>query len=345
MRAPNVVELFAPNNVINFSGQDPCATKTTGQCATVPNAGSVLLQYPAAQCNQEVGGNILLKPETADTKSIGLVFTPTFIDGFTATIDYFDIRVSKFISTIPPEVTLTECYGATATAGSEAQFCPLVTRNQLGQIYGGGFVSSVNLNTGYLLTKGIDFELNYTANMDSWGMTGAGSLDFNFVGTYLDSLTTEPVPEPGSVGTYECSGLFGTVCGSPDPKWRHKFRITWTSPWDVDLSLNWRHLSGVNFDSNTNNPLLNGVCGGPCGDNADNHISAYDYFDLAANWQVREGVELRAGVNNLLAKDPPILDTTTLGASSLAGFGNGNTYPGVYDALGRTIFVGATIKY
>jgi hypothetical protein len=35
------------------------------------------------------------------------------------------------------------------------------------------------------------------------------------------------------------------------------------------------------------------------------------------------------------------------GASTLPGppAGNGNTFPGVYDSLGRTIFVGATIKY
>ena len=91
--------------------------------------------------------------------------------------------------------------------------------------------------------------------------------------------------------------------------------------------------------------LLATDCGGPCGDTADNHIASFDYLDLSGDWQVREGIDLRAGVNNILDKDPPILDTNSVAASNLAGFGNGNTYPGVYDALGRTIFVGATIKY
>jgi len=345
VRAPNVVELFSPANVVLFSGQDPCFTQTTGQCANVKNAGTLLLQCPASQCNNQVGGSTLLKPETGDTKSIGVVFTPTFIDGFTATIDYFDIRVSKFINPIGSNIILGECYGSGATAATEAIFCPLVHRNAFGQIYGGGFVQNLTENTGFLLTKGLDFEANYTTDLGMVGMAGAGSMDFNFVGTYLDSLTTEPVAPPGSIGTYECAGLYGTVCGSPSPKWRHKFRITWTSPWDVDFSLNWRHISGVDFDSNTTNPLLNGVCGGPCGDIADNHLSSFEYFDLATNWQVREGVSLRAGVNNIMGREPPIMDTNSIGASSLAGFGNGNTYPGVYDSLGRTIFVGATIKY
>ena len=253
--------------------------------------------------------------------------------------------MSKLITTVGANTILAACYGAAATPASIAVFCPDVHRNSLGQIYGAGSVFNPTVNTGFLKTSGVDFEANYTANMDDWGMAGFGSLDFNFVGTYLDSLETEPVPPPVSIGTYECAGLFGTVCLAPNPQWRHKLRVTWTSPWDFDLSLQWRHLSGVDFDSNTANPLLNGVCGGPCGDNSDNHISAYDYFDLSGDWQVREGIDLRAGVNNLFDKDPPILDTTTLGASSLSGFGNGNTYPGVYDALGRTIFVGATIKY
>jgi hypothetical protein len=59
---------------------------------------------------------------------------------------------------------------------------------------------------------------------------------------------------------------------------------------------------------------------------------------------VHEGVQLHAGINNVFDKDPPILDTNYLGVSS-PPFGNGNTYPQVYDALGRYVFVGATNTY
>jgi len=345
VRAPNVLELFSPLNVVLFSGQDPCATQTTGQCASVKNAGNTtLLSCPAAQCNNQVGGSTTLKPETADTRTVGLVFTPTFLDGFTATVDYWDIKVAKFITSVGAPVILTECYGPAATAATEAIFCPLVRRNAIGQIFGGGYVVNTTENTGYLQTDGVDIELNYAADMADWGMGQVGSLDFNLVGTYLDSEETEPLPAPGSIGTYQCAGLFGVTC-PPSPKWRHKLRVTWTTPWDVDVSLDWRHTSGLSFDANQTNPLLDGDCGVPCGDVADNHISSFDWIDLAADWQVREGIDLRAGVTNLFAKDPPYLDTNFVGASSLSFFGNGNTYPGVYDSLGRTIFVGATVKY
>jgi iron complex outermembrane receptor protein len=69
-------------------------------------------------------------------------------------------------------------------------------------------------------------------------------------------------------------------------------------------------------------------------------IKAYSYFDLAANWKVREQLSLRAGMNNAFDKDPPVI-----AAGLLSSFGNGNTYPGVYDPMGRTLFVGLTMDF
>ena len=76
----------------------------------------------------------------------------------------------------------------------------------------------------------------------------------------------------------------------------------------------------------------------------DSKIKAYNYFDLAGTWTVRDGTTLRFGVNNVFDKDPPIVDTNNFGVSS-PPFGNGNTFPGVYDSLGRTFFVGITADF
>jgi len=69
-------------------------------------------------------------------------------------------------------------------------------------------------------------------------------------------------------------------------------------------------------------------------------VKAQDYFDLAATIRVADKVTYRLGVNNVLDKTPPILSAT---ASPIGSFGNGNTYPGIYDAIGRYLFVGLTI--
>ncbi|HTW33952.1 MAG TPA: TonB-dependent receptor [Rhizomicrobium sp.] len=344
VRAPNVLELFAPTNVILISAQDPCATSKAGACASVPNAGNAaLLACPSEQCNQEVSGTATLKPEIGDTRTLGVVFTPTFLNGFTATADYFNIDVSNEIGTVSPDVTLANCYGATATAATEAEFCPAVHRNSIGQIYGSGYVSAPNVNTGFLHTKGMDFEANYNLSFDDIPMTeGLGGLQFAFVGTWLQEFEIEPVQG----GTpYSCAGLYGPTCSNgtasgPLPRWRHRLRVTWATPWDVDFSVNWRYISGVKLDANTSIPQLQSF-GTPFFDAPDNTINDFWYLDLAADWNVRTGVDLHAGVNNVFDRLPPALSTFVLPT----GPGNDNTFPGTYDALGRTMFIGVTIKY
>ena len=120
--------------------------------------------------------------------------------------------------------------------------------------------------------------------------------------------------------------------------------MTWATPWDVDFSANWRYLSGVKLDGNQTNPLLKtNYCssGVVCSDPADSHINDFWYLDLAADWNVRSGIELHASVNNVFDRLPPTLTTKALPAAT----GNDNTFPGTYDSLGRTFFVGASIKY
>jgi outer membrane receptor protein involved in Fe transport len=173
-------------------------------------------------------------------------------------------------------------------------------------------------------------------------MGDLGGLSFNFVGTWVDKLENQPVPASisGGGGVYDCAGLYGTTCGLPAPAWRHKLRVTWTSPWNFGLSINWRYLSGTKFDQLDSNPLLNSGIQ----DTIDAKIKAYSYFDLAGTWTVRDGTTLRFGVNNVFDKDPPLVDTNVIGISS-PPFGNGNTFPGVYDSLGRTFFVGITADF
>jgi outer membrane receptor protein involved in Fe transport len=355
VRAPNAVEFFTPQALGLWGGTDPCAGPTPqysqAQCA---NTGVTAAQYGnvpqciSGQCGGLFGGNLGLKPETSDTAEYGVVLTPTFLPGFTATVDYFDIILHNQIGVIPQAEALGNC----ATTGN-AFFCNLIHRSQVlgGAIFGtgaaAGFVTSLNANLGREQTSGVDVEANYTSHLEDWGMGANGSLTFNLLGTYTNTFKIQPVSDSnGHQGdhTYDCAGLFGLTCGTPIPKWRHKLRTTWTSPWDFDLSLDWRHFSSVKFDANTTDPTLSQPCGGPCGDKSDASISSYDYLDISADYTIREGMSLHGGVQNVFDKDPPFLDSNSLGVSS-PPFGNGNTYPQVYDALGRTIFLGLTVKY
>jgi outer membrane receptor protein involved in Fe transport len=143
-------------------------------------------------------------------------------------------------------------------------------------------------------------------------------------------------------GSYDCAGLYGVTCGTPNPKLRNVFRATWVSPWNLTLSMQWRYFGAVSLDLNSPNPLLNG--GLPVFDGFDKRIPAYNWIDLSGTYKIKDGYTLRFGVNNVFDKDPPIVDSSNLG---IAGppFGNGNTFPQVYDAVGRTFFMGITADF
>ena len=70
-------------------------------------------------------------------------------------------------------------------------------------------------------------------------------------------------------------------------------------------------------------------------------IGAQSYFDLALTARLADKYNFRLGANNIFDKEPPIKS----GSVVVPPFGNGNTFPQVYDALGRYIFAGVTIDF
>jgi outer membrane receptor protein involved in Fe transport len=217
---------------------------------------------------------------------------------------------------------------------------------------GAGSVSNFNTNTGYLKTSGIDFAADYQTRFSDWHMGDWGSIDFNYSSTYTLSFDVEPSVK---IGHFDCVGFFGPQCsgavaggfdGGPIPAYRHKFRVTWGTPWDnLSLSLAWRYISAVKPEFASKNPLLaTGANNSVTPTDPVDDIPAINYIDFAALWRVRDGVTLRAGVSNVFDQDPPVVDQSNLGLSS-PPTGNGNTFPGVYDALGRVFFFGITADY
>jgi outer membrane receptor protein involved in Fe transport len=321
-RAANVFELFQVQglNLFDIDG-DPCGaarSATLAQCVAtgVPAAayGTAGLDSPAGQYNQLVGGNPNLDPEEAETYTLGFVLTPRFLEGFNLSIDYFNIEVVDTIAPVNPNTTVDQCYVANV-----ASACARIRRNSLGNFWtAGGFVEATRTNIGGLTTSGVDVNANYTLDLNSFGTVG-----FNFTGTYLEELITDN--GTGASGIVECKGFYGADCGIPNPEWRHRVRVSWQTPWDVDVSATWRHFGEVELF-------------GTSAVRVDRFFDQENYFDLAGSWQVKEYARLRAGVNNVLDDDPQL-------SASVGTTGNGNTYPQTYDALGRYIFAGITLDF
>lgn len=337
VRAPNIVELFQAQGTNLFGYRDPCGTDsntgegptaTLEQCLrtgiTADQYGSDLLVSPASQYNYLQGGNPDLEAEESDSYTVGFVFTPSFLDDFSMTIDYFNIKVEKVISVLNPATTVNQCL-----LTGDATFCDLIQRDSLGTFWAlpEGYIVATNVNLSTWETSGFDIDMNY--RMDIGGM---GSLSFNLLGTLLDKLEFEDIP---GLGTYDCVGLWGFTCGDPNPEWRHKFRVTWFTPWNVDLSLSWRHFDSVNVDSSDSNPLLAGDY-----EPIDKSLDSQEYLDVAATYTFLENYELRVGINNVTDEDPPVTAVTDPSFN-----GNGNTFPNTYDSLGRYVFMGLRAKF
>ena len=333
VRAPNVSELFVSQSVALDGSTDPCAGAAVGglvngnsaaQCArtgvTAAQFGNIVAN-PASQYNGLLGGNPLLTPEIATTWTVGAVIQPSMIPGLALTLDWFNIKVKNNIGTIGADLILNQCVTANA-------FCNLIHRDAQGSLWRSpnGFVVDTNLNAGAISTRGVDFGFSYTH-----GLGRIGSLNLNSVGTWLDTLIADPV---GPVA-YDCTGFHGVTCGTPAPEWRAKTRLTLTTPDGIGLSFQWRYFSSVKRDSLSPDSDLATASTRP----ADRVIAAQNYFDLTMTARIGDHYAFRIGVNNITDREPPI-------ATQLpAGFGSGNTYPQVYDAMGRYIFAGVTLDF
>jgi outer membrane receptor protein involved in Fe transport len=338
VRAPNVAELFAPN-VVGLDGSvDPCASSSGSSAAATlaqcQRSGITASQYgtlgtpgnPAGQYNGLVGGNPKLKPEVADTYTFGLVLTPTALPNFSTTVDVFNIKIKDLISTYGANLIINQC-----VFDDNPTFCSMVHRDSAGSIWFslGGYVDDPTLNLGYEKTSGVDLSMNYTLQAGAFG-----AINLNLIGTYTASLDIEPYP--GS-GDYNCAGYFGGTCGNPLPKWRHALTIGWATPWHgLALQAKWRHVGRTENDAANPSPLLSGNVVP-----ALQYMASRDYIDLVATDQIFSGVSLQVGVNNVMDRDPPILATSSLPPP----FFNGNTYPQVYDTLGRFVFANLKLDF
>ena len=350
-RAPNLIELFNPPVVgLVASGDDPCApNEVTGIVAAslveCMRTGVTAAQYAAGipqcsanQCSGLLGGNANLQPERATSFNLGATLTPSFLSGFSGSVDYWQIRIKNVIGAVPPGLLLQGCLSS-----GDPFLCAKVVRNTTNgalvgtSITGGGYVDQTALNIGEVKTSGVDFQGTYSLHL----RPSLGALNFGFNGVLL--LSSDTTPYPGS-GSYDCTGLFGALCQTVNPRWRHTLLMTWATPWNVDLSATWRYFRGVSIDNNDPNPLLHGrslvnqVNGGPGIDYLNARIPAYNWLDLSVAWKVAKELQIRAGINNVLDKDPPII------TSEITPSGANNTYE-AYDTLGRQLFVAFTARF
>lgn len=329
VRAPSLYELFSP--VVAATGGlnvDPCQGAISGavvteclrQGAPQSSIGNIL-EPVSGQINIFYGGNPNLQAEKSDTFTAGVVLNPKSLRGFSASVDYYHIKVANAVASTPPSVILANCF---ASPGSSNPFCAGIVRNPLDGSLSGDTTIGVPAglgNVGAIGTSGVDVAASY-----SGGNRRGFNYGLSFNGTYLKSYTFKPSAD---AATNQCAGRFGPQCDyEPLPKWRHVVdaRLGFHP---VSFTTRWRYFGSVHAD-----PTI-----GPDASLVQ-RIKAYNYFDETVAFDITDRFTFRLGVLNLFDKKPPLVGDT-LGTTRTGG----GTFPNTYDVIGRSYFAGVTAKF
>ncbi|OYQ37336.1 hypothetical protein CHU93_00595, partial [Sandarakinorhabdus cyanobacteriorum] len=312
IRAPNLNELFAPGTA-----------RTNTVNVPLPGGGQ-----RADQFLEQTTGNTALKPEVAMTWGVGGVFTPTFLPGFAASVDYFDINLAGAIGTISAQTITTLCLEQ-----NRSDICPFITFN--GPVSPSSIITSIRLvpfNFANVKVRGIDLEASYRFDL------GGGKATLRALAShYIDNIFNNGIDVPEDIA--------GKNQGDGVPSWNYRL----TANYEID---SWSfNLVGRGFsDGVYNNNFFECTSGCPASTAANrtintNRISGQWYMDASITKKLKLGgskAEVFLYVRNLLNSDPVLVGNGPTGNNTPA---YPQTNRGLYDVLGRVYRIGVRFEY
>jgi iron complex outermembrane receptor protein len=229
-------------------------------------------------------GNDSLQPETATTKTIGFVYSPSFFSGFSASLDYFDIHVKNRITAVSAAYEINQCY-----VNGVQSFCDKIKRDSTGQISN---LSRGNANLGELGTKGFDLGLNYRFPRQSYGQIVVRSDS-----TYVDSYS---IKSTSTSDWINYAGEFGI----------NRVKSTLGLDWSLG---NWNATLNSRFYSHVKTHCV--FTGDPCSNPDDaaswgkgyNRLGTMVYSDLSVGYTLPWKGKLLAGANNVFNRKPIVV--------------------------------------
>lgn len=324
VRAPNLNELFSPGGTSTFTNYyDPCSavyinagssTRATN-CANLGVPANYVDPLAAEGRSELVSGNSSLTAETAKSWTIGTVLTPRILPHFTWTIDWWDIRITSAINTLPVQQIINGCVdGASLTTA----LCSLIRRGG-GNSAGGNVQNAITLvsleplNIGSLHAAGVDTSAAYPFELPSHFLHVSNQLMLDLDGSYT-------IKNISIVDASKSSNAIQSAGNYTLPKVRATLTATFVaSPLSTSAKIRYIGKSKVDV---TYDPLFTN----------DNDVGSRTYLDLFASFALDSKVKLSAGMNNVLDTAPPQTATTYTGTSTL------------FDVVGRYFFVQVSAK-
>ncbi|MCW8125022.1 TonB-dependent receptor plug domain-containing protein [Microbulbifer halophilus] len=267
-RAPGIYELYSGTAQSYETLTDPCDTTDAnekGQGANCSMVGAGFKQT-GTQIATNIGGNQELGPEEAESYTFGMVWTPTFVEDLSITLDYYDIQIEDAITSPDLQLMLDDCF----REGIETA-CASIRRGASDEIVN---LEGAKRNIGEISTRGIDLDVtnNYHFN--------AGQLALRLQATRL--LEFDEYNEQ----TEQTSDWLGYISNTSGMyvKWRGLAGATWYASSDWSLGLDVRYLGN--------------------GESPDRAMPSHTYLDLHAGWDVNDSVRVSGGIDNLNDREP-----------------------------------------
>ncbi len=307
-RAPGVTDLYQGGGESFPQALDPCNTAnynnpTTNRAAcnadSVPIGGVVQAN---SQIRSLIGGNPALKPEFGKTKSFGIVYSPSWLEGLNFTLDYYNIELEQVIAFRGAQTILNDCYRIDGDPRI-TPLCPsLVVRDATGTILD---LRQTSFNLAEGEVEGYDFQVTYAMPETSWG-----KFQFQWDNTYQTK-----------------NDLFGTVGEyNGAPTWRLRSNVTtnWQKG-DFDATWSMRYYSALDESCDGGYYFEYGITPGEiCNHDVydsngnflryENRIGSRIYHDLQVGWKTPWNGKVIAGARNIFAKDPPITRNSFAGS-------------------------------
>jgi len=318
-RAPTIGDTFGGGSQSFDTFLDPCDTRF-GEAATSSavqarcvaagtNATYRQLQQAGTPVNSTTGtqslvafnsgaGNSFLKPETAVTKTAGIVYSPSFVSGLSVGLDWYNIKIANRITAIGADYVANECY-----ISGNADYCSVIRRDAVtGQI---SALSRGNANLGAMETEGLDMSISYRLPR-----TAYGQFTLRNETSYVDSFRTND-----GAGTpwkeYAGELFYNRVKSNTNLDWTMG---NWSATWGV------RYFSPVKDACYDVQEQIE--CSMPTFETADNgtganKLGSYVIHDVNVGFKTSWDGRILFGINNVFDKSPRIAYNTQASATAI----------------------------
>jgi outer membrane receptor protein involved in Fe transport len=316
-RVPTIYDLYAApaSNASQFN--DPCVGLTQAQLDANPNYALACENVtPGAgfkQDNSQVDGLLLsspeLVPETGEVLTYGFVYDPSWLNGLSINVDFWDYSLEDVIIQLDVNTIADQC-----VATGDAELCGLISRFDDGQIFQ---IRQPARNFGSVDTSGIDIGVKYVMRDTSVG-------DFRFAvdATYIDKYDVVVLP---GTDTIEVGGTFDRQFGNY-AEWRGVASVGWAlEPFTALVSA--RYIHSLDLTDPDGQPFVQPSL----------PIDSVTYLDLSVGYEFWEGFMARFSADNVTNEEPPLLYQNNVL--------NSNTDVSTYDVIGTYYRLSLSYKF